>query len=307
MSDPNEHQDPENSSLLRRILGEEQFPRTPDEDVPEVEVDAPPQEGIVSPLGPSQPDREAQRDPSPISPVRPTVQDDSQPQEPLTPSPPGKEPARPLTPREQMQRAEEALIRLREKMAQVAAEFAEGKLNQAQFDAIYARYSEQRLITERLLARDPESQAWQSVMQPGHTQFLKEHYEARVLSYAIYDQTTFALINLTGTMRVAHTQAEAVLKRLGAVIAQRGNPGPAQKQIGDGRCVLFVPGELTAAVVILSRQPSAAQVQRIEDLHQDFERANQHALRRRDYDPARAAERLVFPHRALFEEQKHHP
>ena len=200
-----------------------------------------------------------------------------------------------------MQRAEEALINLRQKMALVAAEFAQGKLNQSQFDAIYSRYSEQRMITERLLARDPETQAWQSVVQAGHTQFLKSHYEARVVSYAIHDQETFGLIANTGTVQIQREQLEAVLGRLKAVSAERGNPGPAQKKLRDGKCVLFVPGDLTVAVVIFSVEPSTVQIERVEDIHHDFERANQQALRRRDY----AAGRLVFPHRALFEEKKY--
>lgn len=238
-----------------------------------------------------------------LSPIRPSFKDDSQPQEPLPPSFPERTSSQPLpaaSPREQMQRAEEALIHLREKMAQVAAEFAQGKLNRAQFDAIYARYSEQRVITERLLSRNPESQAWQSVMQPGHTSFLKMQFEAHLISYAIYDQVGFSQITITGSVQLDQAQIEAVLRRLKVVIAQRGNPGPATKKIDDGRCVLFVPGELTTAVAIFSLEPSAVQITRTQDVHHDFERANLHLLRQQDYQ----AERMVFPHRALFEDKQ---
>jgi hypothetical protein len=199
-----------------------------------------------------------------------------------------------------MQRAEEALINLRQKMAQTAADFAKGKLNQAQFDAIYARYSEQRDITERLLMRDPESQAWQSVIQAGHTGFLIEHFESRVLAYAIYDQNTADLIASTGPFRLKHQQIKAVIERLQAINNDRGNPGPAQRTLGDDRCVVFVPGERAVAVVIFSREPAAVQIKRIQDIHGDFERANEHALRKRQYGTGR----LVYPHRALFEKKK---
>lgn len=239
-------------------------------------------------------------DPPALSPIRPSPQPDpnSAPRAPLAPTPPERTPVeRQLTPREQMQRAEEALINLRQKMARVAADFANGNLNQAQFDAIYARYSEQRAITERLLARNPESQAWQSVVQTGHTQFLKQHYAARPLSYAIYDQDTFECITVTGHVQIKQAQVEAVLIRLNAVIAQRGNPGPAHKQLPDGKCVLFVPGNYTTAVVIYSLEPATGQINRAKDMHNDFERANKRALTRHDYDTAR----MVFPHRALFE------
>ncbi len=241
----------------------------------------------------------AEQSPAPLSPIRPEPPSaephDTAP--PLPPTPPTREPKRSLTPRERLQRAEDALIELREKMARLANEFAEGKLNQAQFDAIYARYSEQRDITERLLERDPGSQAWQAVIQPGHTQFLKQHYAAVPLSYAIYDLASGTRIALTGTLQMRRPQLEAVLQRLRVVIGERGIPDPAQKALSDGKYVVFVPEELTVAVVIFSRKPSAGQVARLKDIHHDFERANHRALRHRDYNTAR----MVFPHRALFE------
>jgi hypothetical protein len=300
------NQDDLSSSLLRRLLNQDRETRAPDDDLPESDTTPAPPDALVSPIpghtSPAQPTTTpADDDAPPTSPIRPSVHEDSAPHAPLMPSLPDRTASnKPLSPREQMQRAEEALINLREKMAQVAAEFAEGKLNQAQFDAIYSRYSEQRDITERLLARNPNSQAWQSVIQSGHTQFLKQHFEARVLSYAIYDQESGDAINLTGPVVMKRAQVRAVLERLRDIFQARGNPGPAQRKLEDERSVVFMPGERSVAVVIFSRVPAPAQVDRIQDIHRDFERANQHALRRRDY----ANSRMVFPHRALFEEKK---
>jgi hypothetical protein len=298
------NQDDFSSSLLRRLLNQDRETRAPDDDLPQQEPKPASPDAKVSPIPghtvPAQPGSPKPDDALPTSPIRPSIHDDSNPHPPLMPSLPDRTAPQPMTPREQMQRAEEALINLREKMAQIAAEFAEGKLNQAQFDAIYSRYSEQRDITERLLTRNPESQAWQSVVQPGHTQFLKQHFEARVISYAIYHQETGEPISTTGPILIKHAQIDAVINRLKAVLQTRGNPGPAQKKLPDERCVLFVPGEQTVAVVIFSRGPASAQIARIQDIHRDFERANQHALRRHDY----TSSRMVFPHRALFEEKK---
>jgi hypothetical protein len=300
------NQDDLSSSLLRRLLNQDRETRAPDDDLPESDMTSADPDALVSPIpgytSPAQPAASpADDDAPPTSPIRPSVHEDNAPHAPLMPSLPDRTASnKPLSPREQMQRAEEALINLREKMAQVAAEFAEGKLNQAQFDAIYSRYSEQRDITERLLARNPDSQAWQSVIQSGHTGFLKQHFEARVLSYAIYDQQTGETINITGPVVMKRDQVRAMLERLSAVFQARGNPGPAQRKLGDERSVVFMPGERSVAVVIFSRVPAPAQVNRIQDIHRDFERANQHALHRRDY----ANSRMVFPHRALFEEKK---
>ncbi|NDJ79185.1 MAG: hypothetical protein GYB65_23290 [Chloroflexi bacterium] len=299
--DPSERK---NSSLLRRLLHGEEEPPAPEDDAAlENEPAAP--DARLSPIPgvtvePEKPDSDEKRSTSRLSPIRPSQPDETEPQEPLIPSMPYRAPTEPLSPREQMQRAEEALIGLREKMARVAAEYAEGKLNSAQFDAIYTRYSEQRDITERLLSRDPESQAWQSVVQPGHTTFLKEYYAARVISYAFYHLDTARLITVTGPVQMERSQVMAVITRLRDIIAERGNPGSAARQLGDGRCVLFVPGEITVAVIILSVEPAATQITRVEDMHADFERANARALQNRDFNP----ERMVFPHRALFEENR---
>ncbi|MBN1565229.1 MAG: hypothetical protein JXA10_15395 [Anaerolineae bacterium] len=294
-------------SLIRRVLDQNQEIRTPDDPPPETAHHDDESGAVRSPIPgynrPAQPDPEAvegELPESPVSPIRPTAKDHhTEPQPPLKPTVPDRRATSELSPREQMQRAEEALIRLREKMGQVAAEFAAGKINQDQFDAIYGRYSEQRDITERLLARDPQTNAWQSVVRPGHTQFLRDHYEARVISYAIYAQETAALISVMGPLQIKPMQAQAVLLRLKDVSQKRGqNPGPAKKMMRDGRCVLFVPGQHTVAAVIFSREPAGVLVARIVDLHDDFERANQHAIQRGDY----ATGRMVFPHRALFED-----
>lgn len=308
--DHHDNHEDQPDSLLKRLLNEEAESRIPDEDdtathSPDNRVSPIP--GVTAPAQPPDVEDSApvervsmSGDDSPLSPIRPTVPENHhfRPLSPMTPTPPDRTPPeRQLTPREKMQRAEEALINLRHKTALVAAEFAEGKLNQAQFDAIYSRYSEQRAIIERLLTRDPQSQAWQSVARPGHTQFLKQHYAARPLSYAIYDQNTFTQVAVTGVLQIRVEHILAVLERLRSVIQRRGNPGPAQKNLPDGKCILIVPGELTVAVVVFSLEPATRQIERIRDIHTDFERANRRALNRGDYDISR----MVFPHRALFE------
>jgi hypothetical protein len=51
---------------------------------------------------------------------------------------------------------------------------------------MYGRYDEQRMIIERLLERNPNSNAWQQVARPGHTSFLRDHFTARCLYYIIF-------------------------------------------------------------------------------------------------------------------------
>ncbi|MBC7869584.1 MAG: hypothetical protein H7Y09_01990, partial [Chitinophagaceae bacterium] len=78
------------------------------------------------------------------------------------------------------------LDHIREKMERVAGEFAAGKINRPQFNAIYAHYSEQRLIIERLVQRNPGNEAWKQVARLGRTNFLREHFEAVPLYFLVF-------------------------------------------------------------------------------------------------------------------------
>ena len=84
------------------------------------------------------------------------------------------------------QDAQTTLDHIRSKMERVANEFAEGKINRAQFNAIYGHHSEQRAIIERLLKRDPSNEAWRQVARPGHTSFLRTHFEAKPVFYVVF-------------------------------------------------------------------------------------------------------------------------
>lgn len=194
--------------------------------------------------------------------------------------------------------AQKALNDLREKINKLVQEYSGGEINQATFQAIYRRYTEQREITERLLERNPESGAWKSVIQPGHTGFLRDHYGAKILSYGLYRIDTGEQITLQGKLRLPSEQLRPILSKLKRLLEEEGRMlPPAGRKLKDNSWVLLVPGRLTASVVIYSLEPAAQQRQVAEDTQRDFERANEKILARGDYDP----NHLVFPHRALFE------
>lgn len=246
-------------------------------------------------------------DEEPLSPIRPqadsTAEDRLMPSIPK-PSLPTKRATSDLTATEAIDstqgpvdKAVEALDRLRQKMAAVAQEHDEGKINRAQFDAIYQRYQEQRQITERLVERDPETGAWQSVIVPGHTGFLREKYEAKVESYAIYHLNKQEQIVRTGHIQIPDQQVLPIVHRLNKVAQRNAKPRAANRILEDERWVLFIPGKYTLAVVIFSLEPSIIQIEHVQDVQNDFERANNQLLQIENYD----LRQMVFPHRALFE------
>lgn len=268
-------------SLLRRLL------RRPEEPPP-----SEPTAGAGS-EPPSAP-------PPGTSPVRPKAPEASPPQEPLLPnvrstqSAPAASSANTL---EERLRAELALEKLRQKTARIAAEFASGKINRAQFVAMYAHYNEKRIIIERLLERDPNTLAWQSVASDGQTSFLRTHYASRVLSYAIYFHEVIEPLAVQGEPLLSEEMTFKILTAIRLVRRSQRKLSAQRKQVDDNHWAVFIPAEFTTAIVVFWLEPSGRQVLLVQDLHRDFERANRSLLTR----GVRAAEHYVFPHRALFE------
>ena len=228
--------------------------------------------------------------------MRPLAPESPQPPEPIAPQP-RPEAANPVhqTTVEGRLEAESALEQIRQKMALVAYEFDKGILNRAQFSAMYARYREQREVIERLLERDPGTQAWQQVAIPGQTGFLRRQFEARVLYYAIYDGET--PIVTQGQVVPPEPVVKNMLMALAVLASKQKSPPRGKKQIEHGRWLVLIPGKFTTALALFSLEPSAQQMTLVQDLHRDFERANRIALER----GIRLPDQLVFPHRALFE------
>ncbi len=190
----------------------------------------------------------------------------------------------------------ETLDHLRRKMQEVVADFAAGRINRAQFNAIYAHYNEQRTLVEKLHQRNPENDAWRQAAAPGHTGFLRTHFESRVLFYIVFRHRDPRPLIKSGeepTPEVGR-QIGTMIKTLWKM-EQIPTSGLARKAVGDGKWMVIVPGEHAMTVVIYSLQPSAHQLNLVKDLHSDFERANRLSFQR-----GLSSNKMVFPQRALL-------
>jgi len=284
-------------SLLRRLLKQADT-LTPsaisantasaDSNALPVTLKAPPLLSPVSPL-------------EPTSPIRPPAPEAEPAPAPLAPSKARATQAVPQvlsTPEERL-KAETALETLRQKTAQVANEFAAGKINRAQFSSMYAYYNEKRVIIEQLLMRDPATQAWQQVARPGHTTFLRQHFEARVTAFAVYDLGKFEPITAQGSQTIPNSAIQPILQALYIIMRTRKDLKPLARKIADsGHWLAIVPGAFTTGIALFSLEPAMQQLDLVRDLQHDFERANRHALEHGIRQP----DQLVFPHRALFEQ-----
>lgn len=192
--------------------------------------------------------------------------------------------------------AQSALQYLRQKMEDTAVEFSNGNLNRAQFSAIYKHYNEKRTIIEKIHQRDPESDAWKQVIEPGQTGFLRQHFEARPVFFVVFlNKQSRPLLSGGEQSTKTITQIGKLLKLLWN-LEREPEKGVARKAVGDGQWMVLAVGEYSVTFVVYSRQPSNNQSNLVRDLHSDFERANRLLLERGTH----TARRMVFPQRALI-------
>jgi hypothetical protein len=189
-----------------------------------------------------------------------------------------------------------ALALIRRKMETLVNEYTQGRINRAQFNAIYKRYSDQQTVITRLTERNPDNEAWKQAAAPGHTSFLREHFEARLMYYLVYRHNQFAPLMLGGKQQPNLEQIGTVLRSLWNM-PDRPKAGLARKELGNGQWLLLALGEHAVTLAAFQLEPSASQINRVRDLHADFERANRPALEK----GTRSLDRFVFPQRALAE------
>ena len=227
------------------------------------------------------------------SPIRPIAPINEPPPRPA-PSQPAAESAVETAPDNTPQGA---LTGLRQKMETIANEYAEGKINRAQFNAMYGRYSEQRAIIERLLERNPSSEAWKQVVgSRGHTGFLRHHFESQALYFMVYRIGDREPMMVGGKHGPVMDHVEPVIKQLWAM-KNRPVGGIARKSVGNNLWLVVATGSYAVTLVMFMLEPSLAQAQIVRDLHADFERANLASLSR----GTAWLDRMVFPQRSLVE------
>jgi len=187
-----------------------------------------------------------------------------------------------------------ALDQIREHLERVALDYAEGKLNSAQFNAMYSHYIEKRDLIERLVERNPESDVWRNVATSGKTTMLRQRFESRPIYYCTFArQNKSPLISAGKLSQRAAKQIHQILQVLWRMRTWR--TGVARKSMGDGLWMLLNIGEKSLTIAIFLMQPSDLQVNLVRDLHHDFEAANHISL-----DRGEPADRMVFPQRALI-------
>jgi len=189
---------------------------------------------------------------------------------------------------------EEALSRLNQKMKAITIELAEGKINQAQFQAIYSRYREQREIIDRIKERSPKSNAWQNVARAGITTLLRSQHGADVIGLVIIHNKKVRLINTFGDIVLS----KAIGAPLLASIQDTQIGVDECTQIHDGRYIQIVSGETSTTIFFYSAEPPRETLEASKKAHADFEKKNLGLLHVGKFKP----EQLKYPQKDLMVE-----
>lgn len=190
--------------------------------------------------------------------------------------------------------------RVRNKLTTLVEDFAQGRVNRAQFEVLYAHYQKERDAIEKLIASQPSSDAWRMAMTEGQSVIIRRRLAARVMGYAVYANQDPVPLRVYGECAEL---SEAQLLLLLDYLERETEDQPFiivndfDMGIEGATCLCIVPGEFAALFVLFTTEPARVQIQLLKDLHQHFERANHRILARSFYK----VNDLVFPYAAAFE------
>jgi len=186
------------------------------------------------------------------------------------------------------------LRRLQSKVNNLASEFANGRINRAQFQELFNHYQRERTAVETWLAVSPESDDWQKARTEGRSMVIRRKHKSQVMGYAIYRNDSGIPIATIGNFDLDTSLIVPMLSSYRSATAEIFGAGIQSSQIENGSWLCFVPGELTTLLAIFSSEPARQQLMTIEEIHRVFESANRPVLTRDVIDP----NALFLPHQS---------
>jgi len=192
------------------------------------------------------------------------------------------------------EQAEEYLARLQKKVNNLASEFANGRINRAQFQELFTHYQRERTAIETWLTVSPESDDWQKARTEGRSIVIRRQHKSRVVGYAIYRNDSGIPIATIGDFELDTSLVVPMLSSYRSATQEIFGAGIQSSQIENGGWLSFVPGELTTLLAIFTSEPARQQLMTIEEIHRVFESANRPLLLKDVVDP----QALFLPHQS---------
>jgi len=192
------------------------------------------------------------------------------------------------------EQAEEYLAHLQKKINNLASEFANGRINRAQFQELFNHYQRERTAIEAWLTVSPESDDWQKARTEGRSIVIRKQHKSKVQGYAIYSNISGIPIATIGEFELDPSLVVPMLSSYRSATKEIFGGGIQSSQIENGGWLTFVPGEMTTLLAIFTSEPARQQLMTIEEIHRVFESANRPLLVKDVVDPSA----LFLPHQS---------
>lgn len=171
--------------------------------------------------------------------------------------------------------AQAVIDQVRGKMRQLADEFAAGEINRDQFYKIYAHYQSQINLASGLLD-DVNTQA-PAGLESGETISIRRQLTALARAAVVYYHASGEFLEIIGDVDIPTADITGPCADLAARVQRFGAADTITRQVGRD-WLLFTPGAYSTAVMIFSAEPVMGQIAIAQNMHHDFEVANEAAL-----------------------------
>lgn len=179
--------------------------------------------------------------------------------------------------RQEIQRGQDFINQVYQKMSRVAQEFAFGEINRSQFHRLYERYQQQAMAVAQMLAEANNPTGWRDALATSDiesTYHLKKSLTARALGVSIYDNRSGMPIETIGEFSIDAELIVPMLSSYREAAAEIFQAGVRSTEMENGSWLCFMAGAYTTLIVLFSVEPSRNQFGMLDQLHRDFEIAN---------------------------------
>lgn len=186
------------------------------------------------------------------------------------------------------------------KIQKTVQEFAEGKLSREQFQLIYARYTDQLTIATMALMSGETGKIDDVKSDGSSTIAIKSSAQGKAVGLMIYYNKTGTILETLGDVSVPIGVIGPILNDFSMLMEDNQKVERQVKKIQDREWLLLSAGKYTTIVTQFRNEPALIQIQYLEKLHSDFEKANR-ALFETDRV---SAESLAYPFMVFIEKKR---
>lgn len=195
-----------------------------------------------------------------------------------------------------MERGKTFIAEARAKMDKLAEDFADGKINREQFQALYERYQTQINGVKALLAEaDPTK--WLESADSESTIDIRSRLMGKGVGMLIYTNKSGMLLDKLGDTLIDPLLISELMEKLSKQAYSPENPPQLVTLEPGANWIYITMGQLATVVMLFSREPTAEQKATVIKMLKDFERANVFMLQKPNITP----DQLAMPFRTIIQ------